>query len=172
MNIKKILALTVIVLALFSCMSAASAGLFDFFGGESNQTYTFNGFTLDIPESAEVSTFNLSRTNSEGYVENYHYTITMENGETVNVSSAEGAGIATSIDIYVANLVSGGADLGGTYGDWTIIKTNNIPLSAGDGSIKVNPDYILVKFSGAKIITISGNNLDQLKNIADTYKEV
>ena len=34
MNIKKILAITIVVLAVFSCLSVASAGWFDFLTGE------------------------------------------------------------------------------------------------------------------------------------------
>ena len=34
MNIKKILAIVIIVLAVFSCLSIASAGFFDFLSGE------------------------------------------------------------------------------------------------------------------------------------------
>ena len=77
MDIKKILALTIIALALFSCMSVASAGLFDFFGGGEvkNQTHTFDGFTLDIPETANVSSTNQSETG----VERQFFTIRMQN---------------------------------------------------------------------------------------------
>lgn len=179
MDIKKILALTVLIFALFACMGAASAGLFDFFGGESTQTYTFDGFTLDIPESADVSYENLSgivpyqdgNEIKEGYLDCNLYTVHMENGETIYVSSAEGAGAVSSIDEYIANMERAGVIAEGTYGEWTIINTNDAPLSMGNG-MKVTQEYILVKFSGGKIITIYGNDLDQLKNIADSYKEV
>ena len=33
MNMKKILAIAILVLAVFSCLSVASAGMFDFLGG-------------------------------------------------------------------------------------------------------------------------------------------
>ena len=51
--------LTIIVLALFSCISASSAG-FNLFDEGKNQTYQFDGFTLDIPESAKVTYKNES----------------------------------------------------------------------------------------------------------------
>ena len=56
MDIKKILALTIIVLAVFSCLSVASAGLFDFLGGgdAKNTTLTFDGFTLSVPDNAKM----------------------------------------------------------------------------------------------------------------------
>ena len=77
MDTKKILALTMIVLALFCCIGAASAGLFDFFGGGEvkNQTYTFDGFTLDIPETANVTKTN----QSESGVDRQTYRIKIAN---------------------------------------------------------------------------------------------
>lgn len=53
MNIKKILAITIVVLAVFSCLSVVSAGWFDFLGGESHlegdgsQITVPSNYTLD-----------------------------------------------------------------------------------------------------------------------------
>lgn len=46
MNMKKILAIAIVVLAVFSCMSAVSAGLFDFLGGESHMEGDGSQITL------------------------------------------------------------------------------------------------------------------------------
>ena len=52
MNIKKMLALAIIVLAVFSCMSAVSAGLFDFLSGD--QFLQGDGSQVKIPSNYTV----------------------------------------------------------------------------------------------------------------------
>ena len=177
MDIKKILALTIIALALFSCMSAASAGLFDFFGGGEvkNQTHTFDGFTLDIPETANVSQSNASST--EG-AERHTFTIRMQNESdssqtyTITVSTSQGSRIVSSVDEYVSNWVSDGASKEGTHGEWTIININGVQKALTSKLTVTYSGYILAKHTGNKLIIIKGTDLNQLEKIADTYKEV
>ena len=89
MDIKKIFALIVVLLALFCCISTVSAGFFDFFSEESTQTYTFDGFTLDIPKSAEVTVNNLSETDSDGFSDTYFYIIKMEKKLTLIIMNIQ-----------------------------------------------------------------------------------
>ena len=49
MNIKKILAITILVLAVFSCLSVVSAGWFDFLGGESHMEG--DGSQITVPSN-------------------------------------------------------------------------------------------------------------------------
>ena len=74
MDMKKILAISIVLITLFGCMSVASAGWFDWFGGSNelaNKTYTFDGFTLDLPENATM--YNISTSPNEGDFSNeYH----------------------------------------------------------------------------------------------------
>lgn len=150
MDIKKILALTIIALALFSCMSAASAGLFDFLSGEM-ETHTFGGFTLDIPSDSKVN---------ENYVSVNNYslrTYTVEsNKQNFTVNVIEGS-ILSKVS-YISKWITKGAKNEGTHGDWTIIKEK-------DGN------YRLIKHANSRIIEIYGNDLDFLKKVAGSYKE-
>lgn len=177
MDIKKILALTVIVLALFSCMSVASAGLFDFLMGPSqpaNQTYQFDGFTLQIPENANVT---VNKTVEAGYNQtNYDMNWTTgdnKNVTTVSVSVARGSLIVTTAEEFVYNWVSSGAKSLGNYSDWAVIDINGVPIKIFQdlGLNFTYSGYMLAKHTGSDLIVISGDDLALLKNIADTYKK-
>ncbi len=168
MDIKKIFALTVVLLALFCCIGAASAGLFDFFGGNT-QAYTFDGFTLDIPKSASVTCDNVSRNDSYGYAEIYLYTIKMEDGKTVNVSSAKGEAVVSSIDQYIINMENSGAVKEETYEDWTIFDITDARVKMGNSSVHCK--YLVAKMTNGQLITVYGDDLNQLKDIVKTYKD-
>ena len=149
MDIKKILALTIIALALLSCIVAANMGFFNF-SGDAMETRTFSGFTLDIPSGSKVN---------ENYISANNHSF-----RTYNVESSEQnftvyliEGNAVSKVSYLSKLITSGASNEGTYGDWSIIKENN--------------RYHLVKHSNSKIIEIHGSNLDFLKKVASSYKE-
>ena len=149
MDIKKILTILIIALALFSCMGAASAGLFDFLGGM--ESHTFSGFTLDIPSGSNVN---------ENYVTINNVTLmtyTIESGSH-NLTVYITGGNVVSKEKYLSNWVSDGATNEGTHGNWTIIKEK-------DGN------YRLAKHGDSKIIEIRGDDLEFLKKIADSYKE-
>lgn len=174
MDTKKILALTMIVLALFCCIGAASAGLFDFFGGGEvkNQTYTFQGFTLDIPETANVTSINESKTGVER--QSYRIKIANESDSskisTVSVTVSKGDRIVSSINEYINNIVNGGGVEEGNYGEWTILNINNLPVA--QGSSATHSGYVLAKHTGEHLIVVKGSDLNQLKKIVSTYKEV
>ena len=63
MNIKKILALTIIALAVFSCLNAVSAGWFDFLGGE--QFLEGDGSQVTIPSNYTVDDKKLLATGGD-----------------------------------------------------------------------------------------------------------
>ena len=177
MNIKKILALTIVVLALFSCMSVASAGWFDFFGSI-NDTYTFDGFTLDLPKNTLVTNFT---DNGDGYVKiDFYVNMPSEDGNTtdITVSTVVGGTVVTTVDEYVSNWIAEGATSEGEYNGWAIINIDNVPYDLFDDD-EMNDQlnltysgYILAKHTGSKLITIEGHDLEQLKSIVDTYKEL
>ena len=176
MDIKKILALTIVVLALFSCMSVASAGWFDFdFFGPSNATYTFDGFTLDLPDNVNITNYT---DNGDGYIKK-DFDIEMEDDSSefgtsyITVSTVTGDSVVTTVDEYVTNWVNEGATSEGTYNGWSIININGVPMDFGtdyDFNLTYS-GYILAKHTGTKLIFIEGQDLDQLKAIVDTYAE-
>lgn len=171
MDIKKILALLIIVLALFSCLGAASAGLFDFFGGEpKNQTYTFDGFTLDLPEGCQINDTNQS---SDG-LNTHEYLVYFPenaNGTGINVIKYTGSGLVSTVDEYVNNLATYGAKLVEKYGNWSIVDVNSFTPPAG-GTNNLTGYLIITRTPDGAFVVIRGDSPEQLKGIADTYKTV
>ncbi|WP_405303669.1 hypothetical protein [Methanobrevibacter sp.] len=175
MDIKKILALAIVVLAVFSCMSVVSAGLFDFLGGGvNNATYTFDGFTLDLPENANFT----NDTNTDNGFEEKVYDIewTEESGKNVSISvtTAKGDSLVSDVNEFIDNWVSDGAKSEGTYKDWNIININGVKVQLFE-DLDLNftfSGYILTKHTGSELITIEGDDLAVLKSVADTYKEI
>lgn len=171
MNIKKVLALLIIVLALFSCIGAASAGLFDFFGGgePKNQTYTFDGFTLDLPEGSQINDTNQS---SDGM--NIHeYLVffpTNANGTGINVIIYTGANLVNTVDEYVNTLTTYGAKFVEKYGNWSIVDVRNFTSPTGPNANVTG--YLIITRTPNSFVVIRGDSPEQLKGIVDTYKTV
>lgn len=179
MNIKKILAISLLLLAVFSCMSAVSAGLFDFFGGgePTNQTYTFDGFTLDLPSNANITN---NTTRDDGVVRKTS-NIEWETGSgdnakysSMKVTVSKGEQVVESADEYLANWMSSGAKSPGNHGKWVIIDINGVPIEAfAQYNLNITySGYILGYHDGSKLIALSGDNLTELENVADTFKAV
>lgn len=175
MNLKKILAISLLIIAVFSCINVASAGLFDFFGPqETNATYTFDGFTLDLPNNA---TFANNTTKEDGYQRDYsdiEWKDADGNRTDITVSVSKGSQVVESTEEYVANWLMSGAKDEGKHGQWSIININGVPIEEFSeyGFNITYSGYILGYHDGNKLITISGDNLQQLENIADTFKKV
>ena len=98
MDFKKILALTIIVLAVFSCLSVASAGLFDFLGGDQakNKTVEFEGFSLSLPDNAVM----INNTTKDNGVTFNQHVLQYNNGKGdtyLLVLKANGSGMVNSI---------------------------------------------------------------------------
>ena len=171
MDIKKILALAILVLALFGCMSVASAGWFDWFGGSTelaNETYTLDGFSVDLPENATI--YNESDMDDGTYSNCYF--ISWGNSKDGNNGSVEimymtGETVIESTDQFVQLAVYEGAISQGYYKDWAIINVNGVPVISGKGTYS---GYILAKYQNGSMYFLMGDDLTQLENIADTFK--
>lgn len=168
MDIKKILALMIVVLALFSCMNVASAGIFDAFGdivggnnggNGGNDTFTIDGFTVELPEGTTISDYNYTK---DG-VTTQQYTVYLENGDDFTIEVFYGPNCVSSIDEYVDNWVSSGdGESFGYYNGWAVIKED----------LSSSTVYELVIQDGNRFISIWGDDLPLLKSVADTYKKI
>lgn len=171
MDIKKVLALAIIVLAVFSCMTTVSAGLFDFLGGGDqvkNATYKFDGFTLTFPEGA---TFKNNTTELTGITFDqraFAFQPDAKNTVCMIALKANGSGTVKSVEAYKNAALAQGATDGGKFGDWTIIDFHNTTgvkstNSSFFGLVKERPD--------GSFVVLEGEKLDDIKKVAGTYKE-
>ena len=169
MDTKKILALTLIVLELFSCMSVASAGWFDWFGGSKelqNQTYTIEGMKVDLPENATM--FNISSTSNGVYSNTYYISwgnASDGNNGSIDIGYATGSNLVRSADEFIQNWADLGAKSEGSYKDWVIINRDGVPYSSGSGSYS---GYILGNYRNGSMYLLMGDNLTFLKSVIDT----
>lgn len=93
MNIKKILAITIVVLTVFCCLSAVSAGLFDFLGGENHlegegsQITVPGNYTLDdkklVASCGDINiTFTPQRSSDDKFEEEFFEAIKTNGNES------------------------------------------------------------------------------------------
>ena len=168
MDFKKILALTIIVLAVFSCLSVASAGLFDFLGGDDakNKTVTFDTFTLSLPDNTNV--VNDSRTSFGITFKEYGVDYNIgKNDIRMFVDVAKGNGTMVSVDEYKNSWIHDGAKDGGKYGNWTIIDISSTSSKDRNGM-----NYLLIQNTSASFDILMGGDLNELKKVSDTFKQV
>ena len=169
MNMKKVLAISIVLIAIFSSLSVASAGWFDFITGPqevANQTYKFDeGFTLDIPENANVTNFTLG--DSDYLVNSYYIDWETANGtnQSVMVVVMSGNQLVDSVDEYIANTAEKGGVSEGTHGQWAIINMANYQNNGVMGS-----GYRVAFHTGDYLISLEGDDLALLESIADSYK--
>ncbi len=168
MDFKKILALTIIVLAVFSCLSVASAGLFDFLGGDQakNKTVEFEGFSLSLPDNAVM----INNTTKDNGVTFNQHVLQYNNGKGdtyLLVLKANGSGMVNSADEYRNNWVSNGAKDGGNYSGWSIIQISNSTNHQFNDTLK----YLFVKKTNSTFVVLGAPDLNELKKVSDTFKE-
>lgn len=165
MNIKKLFALTIIVIAVFCCINVASAGLFDSLGGgndSKSETYEFPDFTVEFGENAVVT--------NETYLENGSnrtvYNITW--GPDCMFRIFVDSNLTLSLNEYVKLLTKNGAKYEGDYGEWKIINLNGYTDNNGTCTFD---DYLLIKYDRSKLIMLESTDLAFLKGVADSYKK-
>ena len=173
MDIKKILVITIVVLALFGCMSASSAGLFDWFkSAPVNETYNFTTCSLQLPENASLT--NYSRVYGGTYQETVYTasfgTVEDNNKGSITVVIMNGSSLVRTIDDFISNWQRDGGVYEGKYGDWSIINVNNATKS--DTSNSTYNGYLVARHNGDHVVAIYCTNLTMLKNIVDTYKPI
>ena len=170
MNKKKIFAIAIVALVVFCCLNVASAGWFDFLGGGSqtvnNKTVSFdNIFSLQLPEDVVITNSTTINNTEVGILEVTYNVSSNSSGYNGRITTCNGTGLVSSVDTYANNLVSGGGVMLPTHGNWTIINTTAIHTSAAPYN------YILTMHDGSNLLTIEGDNLTQLEQMADTYKK-
>ena len=168
MNKKKIFAIAILALVVFCCLNVASAGWFDFLTGGSqtvnNKTVSFdNIFSLQLPEDA-VITNNTTIDNGQLLEVTYNVSSNSSN-YTGRITTCNGTGLIHNATAYANNLVTIGGSVLPDHGNWTIINTTAAPRSA------LPYNYVLTMHDGSNLLTIEGDNLTLLEQIADTYKK-
>lgn len=154
----------------------AAVGFFVFSGGQPDivyEPYSFYGCTFDLPEGTEMLT-EFNDTSSGGvqidtygfnYISNNRNISEYNESFYVELEIAHGGNIIDSVSQYVSNVAEDGAVKEGTYGDWTIINIDNYT-----STYNYPGSYFLVRQDGSSFINLCGDNLDILKEIADSYK--
>lgn len=177
MDFKKILALTIIVLAVFSCLSVASAGWFDFMGEKTqvkNQTYVFDGFTLEYAEGANFSNHTLDVNGTA--VKNYatEYSPDGRNSYIMLIQLTNGKMAVKSGDDFKRNWTYVGAKDTGNYGSWYTFDIKPVPEKyLNFYGIDANVTrYIFAYYKNdTQMVLLEGSDFDELKNVADTYRD-
>jgi hypothetical protein len=99
MNIKKILAIAIVVLAVFSCLSVVSAGWFDFLGGEKvlegdgSQVKLPSNYTLDekkiVGTCGDINITFTPQSSSDGKFEDEFFSAIKSNGKSAGYENVE-----------------------------------------------------------------------------------
>lgn len=165
MNIKKMVIILVIALAVVSCLNVASAGFLDFLGGNSapaNKTVEFDKFTLDLP--ADTKIVNSTKKISDLTINSFN--VTSNSSDLKEVDVLTGSSVVNSAEDYVRVVVQNqDYKTNETYGNWTITDLSKAPNNV------THYKYMLTYHDGSKIISLESDNLNTLKKVADTFKQ-
>ncbi len=168
MNIKKIVIILLVTLTVFSCLNVASAGFFDFLSGDTtnstsvNKTVEFDNFTLDLPVDTEVINSTIEKT---GLTVN-SFNVTSNSSDLKQVDVLTGSAVVNSAEDYIRIVAQNATNITNqTYGNWSIGDLSKLPDKGP------YYDYMLVYHDGSKLVSLQSDNLDALKQIADTFKE-
>ena len=134
-----------------------------------NETYQFDGFTLDFPTN--VSMYNYTTNDESDYnsVTTYvNWNDENDSPHSVEVITMKGSSLVSSEDEYFSNVQRYGAEKVGTYGEWTIVDMRNL---TGDNGESVDEGYVLVHHTGDRLVGLSGDDLELLKKVSDTFKK-
>ncbi len=125
-----------------------------------NKTFDFEGCTLELPETSAV--LNLTGNEDQGVQSTFYLVTDNSTNTTFTLAVGSGSNLVPTANDYIANLASQGYNVqkDGEYKGWTIVKDSD----------EDSYTYELVKVDG-KAYVFSGDDLNQLKSIVDTFKK-
>ena len=117
---------------------------------------------LYLPADTEVANSTIEKT---GLTVN-SFNVTSNSTDLKQVDVLTGSAVVNSAEEYIRVVTQNTTDLTNqTYGNWSIGDLSKLPDKGP------YYDYMLVYHDGSKLVSLQSDNLDTLKQVADTFKE-
>ena len=117
---------------------------------------------LYLPADTEVANSTIEKT---GLTVN-SLNVTSNSTDLKQVDVLTGSAVVNSAEEYIRVVTQNTTDLTNqTYGNWSIGDLSKLPDKGP------YYDYMLVYHDGSKLVSLQSDNLDTLKQVADTFKE-
>ncbi len=165
----KIIIIVVAIIAIIVIAAAALSMSGMFAPTVEMSEYEFEGCSMVIPNDTNVSYYPTESSGIEILTWNFdYYNETGENAESdyIEFEVVSGSSLVSE-STYIQRKVADGAVNMGKYGEWTILDISN--MSYDSGEYVYAGDYFLVSSDSSHIYELNGDNLDFLKQMADSF---